>query len=425
MWKFVARTVYARTVNAAAALLLFALAAAGAQTVNPSDYEGKIRVACVGDSITFGAGVRNRGQNSYPAQLGRMLGEKWEVRNFGRSGATLLKKGNLPYWKQGQYRAALGFKPHVVVIKLGTNDSKPGNWRHKGEYAGDYVALVRSFQDLPSSPKVWLCYPVPAYPGRWGITDRVMKNEVIPLLDEVARRTGLPIIDLYAALSGKKHMFPDTVHPNAAGAKVMAETIHAVLTARGEADKTERFEAISPDVMAKITAAMKTRGIPKEMEVDFALVWAGVEKAWPGRGSKVKKRDDRLLLDLRRVRVSDLSPLRGLPIGELHLAGTQVSDLTPIGRLPLKRLHIELTKVTDLGPIRGLKLETLNAGGQRGLTDISPLRDMPISWLALNGTGVSDLSPLRNMKTLKDIYIRGAKVTDLSPLEGMDVRIHR
>jgi hypothetical protein len=198
-----------------------------------------------------------------------------------------------------------------------------------------------------------------------------------------------------------------------------------VLTAKGEADRTERFKAIPPDVMAKIAAAMRMRAIPKEMEVDFALVWAGVEKAWPGKGSRVRKRDDRVFLDLRRTRVSDLSPLGGLPIGELHLAGTQVSDLAPIGRLPLKRLHIELTKVADLGPIRGLKLETLNAGGQRGITDITPLRNMPISWLALNGTGVSDLSPLRNMKTLKDIYIRGTKVTDLSPLEGMNVKIHR
>ena len=73
------RKLVARTVNASVALLLFGLATAGAQTVDPSNYEGKIRVACVGDSITFGAGIRDRGRNSYPAQLGRMLGEKWEV----------------------------------------------------------------------------------------------------------------------------------------------------------------------------------------------------------------------------------------------------------------------------------------------------------------------------------------------------------
>src|SRR5687768_5658034 len=73
--------------------------------VNPSDYKDKIRVACVGDSITFGSGVKDRETNNYPAQLGRMLGEKWEVRNFGVSGATMLRKGDKPYDKQKAFRS--------------------------------------------------------------------------------------------------------------------------------------------------------------------------------------------------------------------------------------------------------------------------------------------------------------------------------
>ena len=187
------------------------------------------RIACVGDSITFGAAIKDRTANCYPAQLGRMLGEGAEVRNFGVNGATLLRQGDKPYWRQGAYRNALGFKPNVVVIKLGTNDSKPQNWKHKAEYVADYVALVRSFQELESKPMVWVCYPAPAYPGRWGITDKVMKEEVVPLIDKVSKEAGVRIIDLYAALSNKKEMFPDRVHPNAAGAKVMATTIHGAI----------------------------------------------------------------------------------------------------------------------------------------------------------------------------------------------------
>jgi len=191
-----------------------------------------IRVACVGDSITYGAGIKNRGENNYPKQLGGMLGEKSTVENFGVNAATLLKKGNKPYWNLRQYKAALAFKPDAVVIKLGTNDSKPGNWKHKAEYVGDYVELVESFQKLDSKPTVWICYPVPAYPGRWGITDKVMKEEVMPLIDVVAKKTNVKIIDLYSALSGKKELFPDTVHPNAAGAKLMAEAICNAITGK-------------------------------------------------------------------------------------------------------------------------------------------------------------------------------------------------
>ena len=191
--------------------------------------EAPRRIACVGDSITFGAAIKDRVKNCYPAQLGRMLGEKFEVRNFGVNGATLLKKGDKPYWKLKAYANARDFQPEVVVIKLGTNDSKPHNWKHKEEYVADYVALIESFRKLASKPVVWVCYPVPAYPGRWGITDKVMKEEVMLRLDEVAKKSGCKVIDLYSALSDKKEMFPDLVHPNAKGATLIAEAVSSAI----------------------------------------------------------------------------------------------------------------------------------------------------------------------------------------------------
>ena len=191
--------------------------------------EAPKRIACVGDSITFGAAIKDRVKNCYPAQLGRMLGEKFEVRNFGVNGATLLKKGDKPYWKLKAYANARDFQPEVVVIKLGTNDSKPRNWKHKEEYFADYMELIESFRKLGSKPVVWLCYPVPAYPGRWGITDKVMKEEVMPRLDEVAKKSGCKVIDLYSALSDKKEMFPDLVHPNAKGATLIAKAVSAAI----------------------------------------------------------------------------------------------------------------------------------------------------------------------------------------------------
>ena len=191
--------------------------------------EAPKRIACVGDSITFGAAIKDRVKNCYPAQLGRMLGEKFEVRNFGVNGATLLKKGDKPYWKLKAYSNVRDFQPEVVVIKLGTNDSKPHNWKHKEEYVADYVELIESFRKLESKPAVWVCYPVPAYPGRWGITDKVMKEEVMPRVDEVAKKSGCKVIDLYSALSDKKEMFPDLVHPNAKGATLIAGAVSSAI----------------------------------------------------------------------------------------------------------------------------------------------------------------------------------------------------
>lgn len=193
---------------------------------------GVTKIACVGDSITYGAGIKDREKNSYPAQLQGILGKGFEVKNFGVNGATLLKQGDNPYWKTKAFKEAKDFAPDIVVIKLGTNDTKPQNWSHKEEYAQDLKAMVAEFSGLSSKPRIFLCHPVPAFPGNWGIRDEIIKNEVGPLVDQVAKGTGATVIDLYTALADSKDLFPDKVHPNAEGAKMMADVIAKAVTAK-------------------------------------------------------------------------------------------------------------------------------------------------------------------------------------------------
>ncbi|MDH3581506.1 MAG: GDSL-type esterase/lipase family protein, partial [Hyphomicrobiales bacterium] len=214
-------------------LLLATLVTFLAQGLKTAD-AAKIKVACVGDSITFGAGIQDRENNSYPAQLDHMLGENWVVKNFGVSGRTLLKRGDAPYIKTPQYQAALAFKPDVVVIKLGTNDSKPQNWRHKNGFIGDYLQLINSFRKLDSKPVVWICNPVPVFPEQWGIKDSIVRDEILPRIQYIARKAGVPVIDLYAPLKDHPEFFPDKVHPNAAGATAMAKLIAAQLARHGK-----------------------------------------------------------------------------------------------------------------------------------------------------------------------------------------------
>jgi acyl-CoA thioesterase-1 len=194
-----------------------------------------LRVACVGDSITFGAGIRDRQNKSYPAQLSGMLGKLYEVKNFGNSGSTMLKKGDKPYWKQREYEAALDFKPNIVIIKLGTNDTKPQNWKHGPEFAADYKAMIAAFRALDSKPEIYICLPVPVFNTRWGITDKIVTENIIPATKAVAKETGIKLIDLNTPLKGKGNLVPDSVHPNAAGAKIIAETIAKLLKAAAKA----------------------------------------------------------------------------------------------------------------------------------------------------------------------------------------------
>jgi acyl-CoA thioesterase-1 len=213
-------------------LMLTACASRRPPTLNPSSFKGAIRVACIGDSITYGSGIENRETNSYPAVLEQRLGPKFQVRNFGVSGATLLKKGDKPYANLPEFAAASDFVPQVVIIQLGSNDTKPENWRFGNEFAADLRALVEHFQRLPSKPQVWLCLPVPVYETRWGINEATLSDEVIPAILKVAQDKRLPIIDLHAGLSNRPELFPDKVHPNAAGAALMAKTIRDALLAR-------------------------------------------------------------------------------------------------------------------------------------------------------------------------------------------------
>ena len=201
-----------------------------AATVLSGRADSVTRIACVGDSITYGAAIRDRANHCYPKVLGDLLGKGYTVHNYGVNGATLLKNGDRPYWKLSAFKQASDFGPNVVILKLGTNDTKPQNWGKVGnEYEADLRAMVTHFKSLPTKPMIYLCLPVPVYQTRWGINEKTVKGGVIPVIRKVARDESLTVIDLYQALSGKPAMFPDKIHPNAAGAKLMAQTIHSVL----------------------------------------------------------------------------------------------------------------------------------------------------------------------------------------------------
>src|SRR4030065_149720 len=166
-----------------------------------------VKVSCIGDSITEGANIANPQNNSYPAQLASLLRKlddtrDWETQNFGVGGTTLLQKGDKPYIKQPAYQQALAWQPDMVVIMLGTNDSKPQNWIYGTEFVSDYCALIDSFAGLSSHPRIWICKPVPAFKDSFGITNNVIRFEIIPLIDEIARQKHVEVVDLSARLLG-------------------------------------------------------------------------------------------------------------------------------------------------------------------------------------------------------------------------------
>ena len=193
-----------------------------------------VRVACIGNSITDGHGIDMSGSRGYPAQLQRLLGENYVVKNYGRSARTMLEKGDNPYMKERAWRDALAFKPNVVVIKLGTNDSKPANWQYGAEFEQDLRTMLKALKDA-SNPRVILCTPVPAYKASWTISDSVIVNEIIPIINKVAKKERLEVIDLHTLFQNNdgKQMQSDGIHPTEQGDAQMARAVFDAITSRG------------------------------------------------------------------------------------------------------------------------------------------------------------------------------------------------
>ena len=205
--------------------------------------EDAIKVACIGNSITDGYGIDFAPANGYPAQLQKLLGNDYWVKNFGVSSRTMLNKGDYPYMNEMAWKDALAFKPDIVIIKLGTNDSKPENWQYNAEFKQDLQQMITTLRpDLlkpakkgkknkkqvvkNEGPQIFLCTPIPAFKSTWNINDSIITNNIIPIQQQVAQEYNLQIIDLHSLFGdGKDTILDDGIHPNAKGAQKMAKII--------------------------------------------------------------------------------------------------------------------------------------------------------------------------------------------------------
>lgn len=189
-----------------------------------------IKIACVGNSITYGSGVVNREKNAYPAQLQQLLGDSYTVKNYGVSGRTLLKKGDYPYLETNEYKEALNFIPDIVFIKLGTNDSKSHNRIHLDEFESNYNELINSFKKKNKNTRIVLLLPVPAFTtDSTRIWNPVIKDKIIPMTQTVAFKTHTEVIDLYHLFVDKQNLIPDGVHPSGLGQTIIAKRLFEVI----------------------------------------------------------------------------------------------------------------------------------------------------------------------------------------------------
>lgn len=192
-----------------------------------------VKVACVGNSVTFGYGLENPEKESYPIQLQQLLGENYLVKNFGKSGATLLRKGHRPYNEQEEYKNAIAFAGDIVVIHLGLNDTDPRNWPNYGyDFIKDYLTLIQDFRTANPECKVFVCRMTPIGHNHWrfksGTRDWYWKIQ--HCIEVVAEQADCQLIDLQEILYHRPDLFPDALHPTKEGAGIIAQQVYEAIT---------------------------------------------------------------------------------------------------------------------------------------------------------------------------------------------------
>jgi lysophospholipase L1-like esterase len=188
------------------------------------------RITCIGASITHGATLPDPATQSFPGQLQTLLGKNYVVNNFGVSGTTLLRKGNFPYWNMPAYQQALKSSPDIVFIDLGGNDSKLINRPYYQKFEDDYHAMINSFKQLPSHPRIVLLLAMPSFEkDTTGIYDPVIVNQINLHIRQVAYDEKLEVLDMHSPLINHEDWTPDKIHPNVQGSAIAAKKLYDII----------------------------------------------------------------------------------------------------------------------------------------------------------------------------------------------------
>lgn len=201
----------------------------------------RLRLVCLGDSVTRGARLEDPETSSYPARLQALLGTTCQVINLGVGSCTMIRAGKPNVWSR--LDAVRQAQPNGAIIILGTNDTCSGTrkcWDHKGEFGRDYRDFIDELRRLPSRPLVWICAPTPMVLATPGLTpertadlsERAPRlEELITLIRKVAVEKQVGYIDLYTPLRNRPALFThaDGVHPNPDGYLAVARLVYAHL----------------------------------------------------------------------------------------------------------------------------------------------------------------------------------------------------
>lgn len=211
------------------------MAAIAAATLLCPDASARVKVACIGNSITYGYTLANPAAESYPTRLQELLGNDYEVGNFGLSRATMLRKGHFPYVRFPQWQQAKQFAPDIAIIHLGVNDTDPRNWpNYAEEFIPDYRAMIDTLRAINPRVRILISKltPLTAAHSRFETGTRDWRLMINRAIEQVAEGAGVELIDLGQPLLDRQDLIADAIHPNAEGARLMARYAAGAVTGK-------------------------------------------------------------------------------------------------------------------------------------------------------------------------------------------------
>ena len=185
--------------------------------------QGVIKIAAVGDSLTYGYGLENRQQDAYPSILLELLGS-----NYGLSGRSLLSTSDYPYLKEKNAQQSLESDADIVIIMIGSNDSRAAYW-NKEQFIKEYRDFVKCYIKLPSQPDVFIVAPPHVPTSRFGLNNEVIRDEIQQIVEDVAAELGVHFINLYPVTEGHPEYYSDGLHLTPLGNRVIAKAIFSAL----------------------------------------------------------------------------------------------------------------------------------------------------------------------------------------------------
>lgn len=189
----------------------------------------KIKVACIGNSVTYGYGHKDPAITSYPSVLQQLLGNNFEVKNFGHSGATLLKNGHNPFFKTKAFKHAVDFNADIAIVHLGLNDTDPRNWpAYKDEFESDFAWLIDTLRNSNHQIKIFISKLSPIFPDhrRFLSGTRDWFWQILELIPKIASANNVGLLDFHEPLYSRPDLFPDPLHPDEEGAVLIAKTVY-------------------------------------------------------------------------------------------------------------------------------------------------------------------------------------------------------